>query len=89
MFHESRGKGPKSCLTNIFDCMRVITGSGDRVSSWAAAVVVGRFYATCPWEMLLTSGFNQLLSQCGMCIPILFSLQFVVTFASHPLPSHD
>ena len=48
MFHESRVKGPKSCLTNIFDCVRVMTGSGDRVSSWAAAVVVDRFYATCP-----------------------------------------
>ena len=48
MFHESRVKGFKSCLTNIFDCVRVMTGSGDRVSSWAAAVVVDRFYVTCP-----------------------------------------
>ena len=76
-------------LFNIFDSMRVITGSGDRVSSWAAAVVVDGFYATCPWEMLLTRGFNQPLSQCGMCISILSSLQLVVTFASHPLPPHD
>ena len=51
--HQSRGKGPISLvlLFNIFDCMRVITGSGDRVSSSAAAVVVDRFYATCLWEM--------------------------------------
>ena len=57
-------------LFNIFDCMRIITGSGDRVSSWAAAVVLDRFSATCPWEMFLTRKINQLLSQRLMCIPL-------------------
>ena len=107
---QSRGKGPKSCLTNVF--VLVIMVSGDLVSSWAAAVVVDRCCATCPWEMLSTREFNQPLSQRGMCIPIalcsiaivavvwpvvslcfpaktLFSPQLVVTFASHPPPSHD
>ena len=34
-------------------------GNDDRVSSWAAAVVVDRFRATCPWGMLLTKQFNE------------------------------
>ena len=59
--------------------MRVITGSGDRVSSWVAAVVIDRFYATCLWEMLLTREFNQPLSQRGMSISIaLCSIAIVV-----------
>ena len=70
MSHQSRGKGPKSCLFNFLNCMRVMTGSGDRVSSWADAVVVDGLYATCPWEMLLTGESNQTLSQRGMCIPM-------------------
>ena len=40
--------------------------SGDRVSSWTAAVVVDRFYGTWPWEMFLATEFNQPLSQSGM-----------------------
>ena len=58
----------KSCLTNVL--VVVITVSGDRVCSWAAAVVVDRCCATCPWEMLSNREFNKLLSQRGMCIPI-------------------
>ena len=51
-------------LFNIFDCMRIITGSEDRVSSWAAAaVVLDRFSATCLCEMFLTRKINQPLSQ--------------------------
>ena len=63
MSHQSRGKSLKSC-------MRVMTGSGDRGSFWAAAVIVDGFYATCPWEMLVARKFNQPLSQRRMCIPI-------------------
>ena len=92
--------------------MGAITGSGDRGSSWAAAVIVDGFYASNPGEMLLAREFNQPLSQRGMCIPIafcsvaivvvvrpavglcfqartLFSMQFVVKFASHSPSSHD
>ena len=54
MPHQCRGKGPKSCLASLFNYMRAINRSGDRVSSWAAAVIVDSFYATCLWEMLLT-----------------------------------
>ena len=79
MLHQSRGKDSKSYLSSIFNCMGVITGSDGRVSSWAAAVVVDSFYATCPWEIISTRDFNQPLSQCGMCIPIaLCSIAIVV-----------
>ena len=54
MSHQSRGKGPKSCLASLFNYMGAIKRSGDRVSYWAAAVIVDSFYATCLWEMLLT-----------------------------------
>ena len=30
-----------------------MAGSGDCVSSWAAAMVVDRLCASCPWVMLL------------------------------------
>ena len=54
-----------------FVCLRVVTGSGDCGSSWAAAV--DRCCATCPWGMLVTRQFNEPLSQrCrAMCVPII------------------
>ena len=55
--------------------------SGDRACSWVATVVLDArsFYATCPWEMLVTRDFNQPLSQRGMFIPIaLCSIAIVV-----------
>ena len=77
--HQSHGKGLKSCLPSFFSCRKKITGSGDRGSSWTAAVIVDDFYATCPWEMLLAREFNQPHSQRGMCIPIaLCSIAIVV-----------
>ena len=74
--HQSRGKGPKSGLTSFFCFTTAITGSGDRVSSWAAAVVVDRVYGTCPWEMLLSREFNQSLSQHSMyvCMVITYTV---------------
>ena len=79
MSHQARGKGPKSCLTSFFSFTRVMTGSGDRVSSWAAAVVVDRVYAICPWETLLFRDFNQSLSQRGMylCLVITYSTLWI------------
>ena len=38
--------------------MRIITGSGDRVSSYAAAVVVDGFDATCPWDISFYQGIQ-------------------------------
>ena len=69
MSHQSRGKGLKSW---------VIAGCCSRGSSWAAAVIVDGFYASKPWEMLLTREFNQHISQCGMCIPIVFCFIAIV-----------
>ena len=80
MSPQSRGKGLE-VLSNLFNCNRVIAGCRNRGSSWAAAVIVDGFYATNPWEMLLTREFNQHISQCGMCraIPIAFcSIAIVV-----------
>ena len=72
-------KGLESCPTSFFYCRRVITGSGERVSSWVAAVVIDRFYATSLWDMLLTRHFNQPLSQRGVSISIaLCSIAIVV-----------
>ena len=64
--HQSRGEGPISLVLLSFLINEGETVSGDRVSSWAAAVVVDRVYGTCPWEMCLAKKFNQPLSQSGM-----------------------
>ena len=67
MSHQSRGKGPKSCLTSFFSFMRVITGSQDRVSSWAAAVVVDRVMLLAP-ERCFCSGISIDPSRSFVCI---------------------
>ena len=46
--HQSHGEGPISLVLLSFLTNEGKTVSGDRVSSWAAAVVVDRFYGTCP-----------------------------------------
>ena len=41
-------------------------------------MIVDVFYATYPWEMLLTREVNQQISQCAMCIPIAFCFIAIV-----------
>ena len=77
MSPQSRGKGLE-VLSNLFNCNRVIAGCRNRGSSWPAAVIVDGFYATNPWEILLTREFNQHISQCGMCVPIAFCFIAIV-----------
>ena len=71
-----------SCLTSpatkVLSLNRIKAGCRDRGSSLAAAVIVYGFYASNPCEMLLTREFNQLISQCGMCIPIAFCFIAIV-----------
>ena len=61
-------KRPVCGLSNVSDRRRLILESGDNISLWAAAVVVGRLCATYPWGLILTTEFNSSLSQCVGCV---------------------